>query len=217
MPYGTCHLCGRERRVHRRLEDGTAICSTCYSRIKPKEICDFCGQERRIDRRFPDGKRMCNLCYSHSRPKETCSICGQLKRVAERVSNEPVCANCYKRRSLKARWTRFKASTKARDNSRRERNIAILITKEEFRTLVEARCHYCGVLPDGCAHKYLGIDRIDNNLDYIPSNCVPCCWPCNKAKGTMTHDEFIAICRRVAAYQDTGVYVISSMDSSPSR
>lgn len=37
---------------------------------------------------------------------------------------------------------------------------------------------------------YNGIDRVDNSVGYVLSNCVPCCSTCNRMKGTMSSEEF---------------------------
>ena len=63
-------------------------------------------------------------------------------------------------------------------------------------------CAYCGI--DGTAlyalgilnprnkrrYESIGVDRLDNNVNYRLSNIVPCCGPCNAIKsGILTHDE----------------------------
>ena len=47
-------------------------------------------------------------------------------------------------------------------------------------------CHYCGV-----EIEVTGLDRKDNNKGYIPGNVVPCCWDCNKKKGTKLYEDFL--------------------------
>jgi len=39
---------------------------------------------------------------------------------------------------------------------------------------------------------YSGIDRIVNNDGYISNNVLPCCFRCNRMKGELDHDEFLA-------------------------
>lgn len=93
---------------------------------------------------------------------------------------------------------------------------AILTSKEfdlslnEFRSLIIQPCYYCGTTDNilkACinhvdARKVLarvnGIDRVDNRFGYSVDNCVPCCTNCNTAKMTLTVDEYINLCKRVA-------------------
>lgn len=67
------------------------------------------------------------------------------------------------------------------------------LTDEYAESLVVQPCHYCGVL-DHCN----GIDRVDNDIGYLVSNCVPCCTICNMAKHKQSYDTFINMCHRVS-------------------
>lgn len=43
---------------------------------------------------------------------------------------------------------------------------------------------------------YNGVDRKDNAKGYVTGNCLPCCWPCNYAKGSRyTYEQFKALRR----------------------
>lgn len=77
------------------------------------------------------------------------------------------------------------------------------LTPLEFYKLTKGRCHYCNKQPaqylafrikmqlGDMAYVYNGIDRMNNDVGYVPSNCVSCCWKCNRAKGKMPYQEFI--------------------------
>lgn len=80
----------------------------------------------------------------------------------------------------------------------KKHNRTFELNRDEVIKLVTDICHYCGSapiprkinkkLPDlFAAH---GIDRVDNNLGYIRSNCVTCCKTCNRAKHTLTYTDF---------------------------
>jgi hypothetical protein len=99
----------------------------------------------------------------------------------------------------------------------RKRGYTYSLTKNEFVSLIGNNCHYCGSPPKPFNLYYKknrsvpyktykdiseewrnlhwikanGIDRKDNSVGYILENCIPCCFPCNKAKGGMSYDEFI--------------------------
>lgn len=80
----------------------------------------------------------------------------------------------------KCRWSALLAAAKAR-------NIPLSITRDEYDVLVNNPCWYCGSVIGNTSY---GIDRINNNFGYVPSNCRPCCTPCNLAKRAMTEQEF---------------------------
>ena len=80
------------------------------------------------------------------------------------------------------------------------RNLAFTLTREEVYNIIKQNCFYCNQEPSnkyidskklGRDTTYSGIDRIDNKVGYIVTNCVPCCQVCNYAKGTLSAQDFI--------------------------
>lgn len=92
----------------------------------------------------------------------------------------------------------------------KKRGYEFKLSRVEFNYIVQQDCAYCGEPPNHPWHAgsllfngvYLsnGIDRINNNIGYIPSNCTSCCKVCNKMKYTLTKEEFISHCRKVTNY-----------------
>ena len=84
----------------------------------------------------------------------------------------------------------------------RKRNMSFVLTFDEFVSLLEQDCAYCGQSP--ILHEYElqymqktvapwahnGIDRVDSSKGYSIDNCVPCCSKCNYAKHEMSIEEF---------------------------
>lgn len=70
------------------------------------------------------------------------------------------------------------------------RNLTFELTREETFNLFKDTCYYCNCLPEDASYQtgnnqifyYMGIDRIDNSIGYIPKNVVPCCKHCNTLK-----------------------------------
>jgi len=83
------------------------------------------------------------------------------------------------------------------------------LSDSHFFKLCLSNCYYCKQPPSLVvidsryrAHGAFvcnGVDRVDNSRGYVKGNVVACCKPCNRAKGTMSRDEFIALCHRVTA------------------
>jgi hypothetical protein len=44
---------------------------------------------------------------------------------------------------------------------------------------------------------YNGLDKKRPNGEYVSDNVLACCWPCNRAKGLLTYEEFLAYVRRI--------------------
>lgn len=83
------------------------------------------------------------------------------------------------------------------------RGLSFSLTDDEFKSLTNSNCHYCGTEPktiqrvskgNGSA-VYNGIDRVDNSKGYEINNCVSCCKTCNRAKREMDYKEFIDWCK----------------------
>jgi hypothetical protein len=82
------------------------------------------------------------------------------------------------------------------------------LSREQFEALIQQVCHYCGSEPlqifkwktrEGQL-LYNGIDRKDNVRGYAADNALPCCKVCNKLKGEMGYEEFMAWMRRIIEY-----------------
>jgi len=87
-----------------------------------------------------------------------------------------------------------------RKGARTQRGMVFDLSKEEFRTLTQSNCFYCGTLPSQVTgskikqlngiYMYNGVDRKDSSVGYVSTNCVPCCWTCNRAKAGLSFDDF---------------------------
>lgn len=84
------------------------------------------------------------------------------------------------------------------------------LSPAEFRSLTSRPCHYCARPPSKVkrvkrksdpGYTYSGIDREDNTIGYVVSNCVPCCMSCNISKGTYSVDEFLFNSLLIASHQ----------------
>ena len=91
-------------------------------------------------------------------------------------------------------------------NAAKKRNYEFNLSLEEFSNLIEQNCFYCDSKPnmtysygnkyknnavDYSNFKYNGVDRINNSIGYIISNCVPCCKICNNSKSTLSETEWL--------------------------
>ncbi len=117
--------------------------------------------------------------------------CGCLMRDRSRES-------CIRRGHLGEGESSFKGLYHNYSYAARRRNLAFELAREDAKELFTSRCYYCGEKPKQVhtvSHAngsfiYNGIDRLDNAIGYIKSNCVSCCGKCNRAKLTMSIGEF---------------------------
>lgn len=92
-------------------------------------------------------------------------------------------------------------------NDAKRSNREFALTIEEFRTLTQQDCYYCGQSPRpfGSGYRLVngvyignGIDRVDNAGGYTMDNVVTACKECNYAKRALARDQFIALACRIA-------------------
>lgn len=90
-------------------------------------------------------------------------------------------------------------------NGAKRRGVTWELTEEQFKTLTSSPCHYTGIMPSsqsraksGEIYWYNGVDRVDNTIGYLWSNCVPCCADINFMKTDLPYDKFVTLCKAVA-------------------
>jgi hypothetical protein len=77
------------------------------------------------------------------------------------------------------------------------------LSQEDFEQLVIQPCYYCGFYS---MHRFVGIDRIDNNKGYILENCIPACKMCNLIKNADHPNAFLDKVDMICAYRQTPIY-----------
>lgn len=102
-------------------------------------------------------------------------------------------------RAARKKDRKVQASLNALEYKSAERGRDCSLTPRDLEDYIDAPCFYCGTKPaDGGSH---GIDRLFNGHGYHYDNCVPCCWPCNRAKVDLETSEFLDLVARIARHQ----------------
>jgi len=145
--------------------------------------------------------------------------CGTIKafRVSRVVSGNTKSCGCLRVDRLKLPRPHRRVSDAAAKQTwsgygrnAKSRSLSFELSFDEFFTLSQKNCHYCGVEPSNFSKckshykkefTYNGIDRVDNSLGYVLENCVPCCKICNSAKSNLTEGQFQQWIDRLVAFQ----------------
>ena len=165
-----------------------------------------------------------NLCCSCNHPNDSadfsqCSKCRENQRLLYNKRKEESkeyngahtdskmcchCGNIYTKsldRQLCPKCDSFKYSDVAIIREIRrgasKRNKVFEPTNEEVLQYARSDCYYCGSKAED--NKRNGIDRKDNNIDYLKTNIVPCCSTCNRIKYTTHIDKFYQVCLHIAS------------------
>jgi hypothetical protein len=109
----------------------------------------------------------------------------------------PTCSVCVKARLNKNRGaylSRCKKNNAKPINryrnlvcSSRTRNLPMNLSKEDYFSLLQLPCFYCGQELSPCGG---GLDRIASDSGYVLGNVRPCCGRCNEAKMDLSDSDF---------------------------
>jgi len=152
----------------------TIVCAFCeteytYERVKkPRKYCSY----------------KCAHAYHHKFVRDTDAL---KKHVAKYYEKHPA--------------KRFMTSTRS---SAAKRNLLFELTEEWFeQRLTKGRCEATGLPIKSKAYQEgargirsfysPSVDRIDNSIGYVPSNCRIVCWGVNLAKSTFTDRDLNAL------------------------
>jgi hypothetical protein len=95
-------------------------------------------------------------------------------------------------------------------NKAEEKDRIFDISLKEFVDFIKGNCFYCGNPPSQIIKRrngriyplvYNGIDRVNNDVGYIKSNCVTCCGKCNHMKFKMDKEDFLSHINNIYLYQ----------------
>jgi len=102
---------------------------------------------------------------------------------------------------VKTTYTKYARTIKGRYSRlwklAHHRGHKLSISFEQYQKLILNPCSYCGgSLPETGS----GLDRISSDYGYIIGNVRTCCTACNRAKNSMTEQEFRTWLRRAYNY-----------------
>lgn len=139
------------------------------------------------------------------------SGCTTIKAISEFVDGRKMCIKCRQkqerhRQTKKYHETRKKTRKHYQDTSivnklyeykkgADKRHLCWYLSNEYAEELFSGDCHYCGI---SSCERLNGIDRKDNDVGYVPANCLSCCSTCNYSKRDMKYEDFIDLCRRIS-------------------
>ena len=95
-----------------------------------------------------------------------------------------------------------------------EKGFRFTLTLDQYISLIQAPCHYCGDISvydkedknngDGDMDTLYknGIDRMDNSVGYLMENCVACCKMCNYMKHVFSVTDFLKRVEHIVNYID---------------
>lgn len=214
IPRETCQ-CGKPlpRRDSRTCSRECQAIALSYARDKRQtKICEQCGVTFlvKLCRLQPDkpSVRFCSIACrdlsSRKRHDFVCCKCGEQKTEDDFYVDRQKprghvaqCKTCYAATAKNVlAFKPYHREQSLRSGAKR-RSLPYELTREQFMSFWQAPCFYCGD-----AIRTVGLDRIDNAKGYTMDNVVSCCQICNSMKSSMSVQEFLDHCSRVARKVD---------------
>jgi len=212
----------RQQVVDNAIEQNIRYCDIARGCFTPLEDhqhkCTHCLHKARIrDRKREDKKRqdetLCLDCGNtltdetrakgkHNKQLRRCIPC--YEKLLKTEANRQVRERNYKAEAFTNKnviWNHYVKGARAR-------KIDFTLSKTIFNSLIVQPCFYCSY---SVPNEVNGIDRIDNNIGYVESNCIPCCQFCNSAKGTQHPQEFIDKLLAIYTFQSGGIPIDSGL------
>lgn len=125
---------------------------------------------------------------------------------------------CYRNDKMKEAWqleigqSSLNHLYKVYKRRAKLKGVSFILDLQEFKKLTKGNCYYCNIEPKqvinikSCNGEYIynGIDRVDNNIGYILSNCVSCCKICNRMKMEHNIKDFLNYIKNIYEFLQLG-------------
>ena len=155
------------------------------------KICNTCKLEKNLKKNFNFRKdtnkyiSQCKKCL-YSKAKET------RENMSEEKKNKIKKQKRINNRTLNGRFLSSRRGAKYR-------NYCYELSKKDYGKLTNNQlCIYCGGTDGTEYNKYVGVDRVCNEIGYKIGNVVSCCRICNIMKMEMSYVQFINVCNMIA-------------------
>ncbi|AGE51590.1 hypothetical protein PBCVCvsA1_541L [Paramecium bursaria Chlorella virus CvsA1] len=159
------------------------------------EPCFYCGQQTTGILRNGIDRLDNTVGYVEDNCVSCCGTCNKMKQCLDALTFVERCSQVSLHNGHEGTICDFWNDVKGYPYSSyksKMKNKNFLLTKDQYDTLRQGNCTYCGRT---CTETHTnGIDRVNNDVGYISDNCVSCCGSCNIAKGTLNVEEFIDKC-----------------------
>jgi hypothetical protein len=133
--------------------------------------------------------------------EKKCNKCGKTKAYTDFYKRgggkiRTNCSLCYKKKYVKLSAAPESIYKKYKRSAKR-RNLLFRLSFGDFKKFKDVPCRYCGAKLDR-----IRLDRIDNDLGYIPGNIDSCCYPCNSLKHVLDEKIFLNHVSAIYVYQN---------------
>ncbi len=165
-----------------------------------RQPCHYCGDVM-IDQKLTGIDRIDNSKgYITSNVVPCCKICNMMKRHLNQKTFINICKHiAFMNGLVKGYSEDFLSPESFRDYITgvnygvyrykcKRQNKLLMMSKQKFEEITLENCYICNKMNTRCHQN--GIDRKDNEIEYIVGNCFSCCGQCNYLKNNLTIIKF---------------------------
>lgn len=170
----------REKNRKKRADYAKVYHAAWYEKNKEKKL----EQNKKWDKENKEKRKAISTKHRKKYPeKEINRTRKRRERYPEKVKAE------YRKHSktTKGYYTSYKAGAK-------RRGYDFELEFKDFVLIMESNCQYCDT------PKAMGVDRVENEIGYLKSNCVPCCTHCNRMKWAHSKEFFFNHIEKIAKH-----------------
>ncbi len=194
--------CDIDRGCFTLCEQGMSSCKQCLEKTRKKDN-ERISNRKRINSQLQEktNKRLCQKCGSefeifqtnHNILSTKCNKCYEYQKEFDSKRERDV------RNYKKEKIDNIENAYKSHIHYALRRGYETSFNFDDYTKLVSQACYYCGYYNEKEA---IGIDRINNSLNYTIENCVPCCETCNRIKH-IYHPVFFVTKAKIVSKQCT--------------
>jgi hypothetical protein len=186
MPFGVkCR--GNCRKIH---EDITKNCPDCKAYMREHNRKNKVRLSKRAAERYANDVERLREKSNQRYYEKKDEILGQQKEYYERRHDYIRNRDNTRANTREGKYLKIIANAE-------ERKRIVEMTKDEIMNMTDLPCVFCGTETiDGV--KRNGIDRMNNSMGYILSNCVSCCEICNYMKQSLDPHTFVERCGQIS-------------------
>lgn len=138
--------------------------------------------EERLQHKIDTGTKFCSGCTTKKSLRDFyIRIRTRKPHNFQYIAVRETCKSCHKRNTVERRRRAPNGSTFGRyRKNAQSKGLEFSITREFMDAEFRKSCHYCGN-----DDLLITLDRVDNDIGYVETNCVAACIRCNLLKADM--------------------------------
>lgn len=180
----------------------------CYVLSLFKQPCYYCGDIMDNEKLTGIDRVDNSIGYITSNIVPCCKICNMMKKDLDQTTFIKRCRHiAFINRKITSGYSEDYLSAESFGDYKRTVNYSqyksrcksnhklLMLSKQTFKEITQNNCYICNKM--NTQYHQNGIDRKDNEMEYIMGNCFPCCGNCNYFKNKFDYNKILDKCYKI--------------------